>query len=104
MLKTVLLKSYSIVNSNGGICSKLPKHKFKSNPRPGGGLIKENGKVNTVKQICLVNGKNIDIPVTTQFTMPMTKPILQSHLLFHLCNVIQANKDWVSWKLLMQGL
>ena len=47
----------------------MPKHEFKSNPRPGGGLIKENGKVNTVKQICLVNGKNIDIPVTTQFTL-----------------------------------
>ena len=37
------------------------------------------------------------------YTMPLTKPILQSHLLFHLCNFIQANKDWVSWKLLRQG-
>ena len=86
-----------------GFVASCPKTSSNFNPSPRGGLIKENGKVDTVKQICLVNGKNIDIPVTTQFTMPMTKPILQSHLLFHLCNFIQANKDWVSWKLLRQG-
>ena len=86
-----------------GFVASCPKTSSNFEPSPGGGLIKENGKVGAVKQICLVNGKNIDIPVTTQFTMPMTKPILQSHLLFHLCNFIQANKDWVSWKLLRQG-